>query len=104
MPFTTDDIAKHTKKATTAKLRRQWVAVANGQLKKCIDGGGTDKTCAPRAISMANGVIKKEVEEMSQDSTDTVQVDKAELEEMSMVWEDEPQAWSPFLCRSRKRA
>ena len=92
MPFTTDDVAKHTKKATTAKLRRQWLSVANGQLSKCIADGGTDKSCAPRAISMANGVIKKRVEEMSQEAnTDTAKADDAKLEE---GWDQEEHSYS----------
>ena len=109
MPFTTKDVAEHTKKATTAKLRRAWLATANGQLKKCIADGGTDKTCAPRAIRMANGVVKKRVEEMNKDSTtDTVQASdnvarfkdgvpagETELEESSRGWVDEPMQWSP---------
>jgi len=62
MPFTTDDVEKHTKKAKTAAEKRQWVAVANSVLDKCIEDGGTDETCAPKAITQANGVIAKQQE------------------------------------------
>jgi len=63
MPFTTKDVSKHTKKATTDKLRRRWVSIANGVLDSCIKDGGTDETCAPKAIRQANGVIAKEIGE-----------------------------------------
>lgn len=63
MPFTTADVEKHTKKATTAKLKRTWRNAANDHLQDCIDDGGTDETCAPSAIKLANGIIAKEIGE-----------------------------------------
>ena len=65
MPFTTQDANKH-KKGMTAKQARQWTHVANSALSKCIKGGGSDETCAPKAIQYASGVIKKQQEERYQ--------------------------------------
>ena len=52
MPWTPDDVEQKTKKATTAKDKRQWTHIANGALAR----GESDKT----AIMEANGVIKRE--------------------------------------------
>jgi hypothetical protein len=60
MPFTVKDVEKHTKKATTPKLKRQWVEVANGKLDDCDAG---DAECEAAAIKMANGVVAKAVAE-----------------------------------------
>lgn len=49
MPWTARDVAGKTKKATTAKLKREWLHVANGVLAKTGDEA--------RAIREANGVI-----------------------------------------------
>ncbi len=62
MPFTPEDVKKHTKAATTDELKRQWIEVANNVLDSCIEAGGTDETCAPKAIQQANGVIRKRLE------------------------------------------
>jgi len=62
MPFTIRDVSKHTKKATTGRLRRQWVAVANSALESCRKKGG-GKACDAKAITMANGVIAGQVSE-----------------------------------------
>jgi hypothetical protein len=43
--------ARHTKKATTPNLKRQWKDVANSVLAKTGDDG--------KAVRIANGVIKK---------------------------------------------
>lgn len=56
MPWTSDDVEEHNK-GLSAKKKRQWVAVANSSLKKCIDAGGTEATCAASAIRQANGVV-----------------------------------------------
>lgn len=53
MPWSTKDVAGKTKKAKTAKRKRQWVDVANAELKRT----GNEA----RAIRMANGVVKKTV-------------------------------------------
>lgn len=64
MPFTTKDVAKHTKKATTAALKKQWVAVANSALGDC---GAGDDGCEAAAIKKASGVIAKAVAESEGD-------------------------------------
>lgn len=51
MPFTTADVGKHTKKATTPKQKRQWVAVANSALNRGLPEG--------RAIASANAVVAR---------------------------------------------
>lgn len=56
MPFTVGDIDKH-KLGLDAKQKRTWIAIANSVLSKCIADGGTDETCAPRAIIQANGAV-----------------------------------------------
>jgi len=66
MPYTTADVEKHTKLATTAKLKRQWVAIANSALDECMEDGGDDESCAPGAIRRANSVIKKGVWRMEE--------------------------------------
>jgi hypothetical protein len=58
MPFTVKDVEKHTKKANTDKLKRQWVEVANSALEDCEAG---DDECEAAAITKANGVIARAV-------------------------------------------
>lgn len=53
MPWTAKDVPGKTKKAKTAKRKRQWVDVANSALKRT----GNEAT----AIKMANGVVAKQV-------------------------------------------
>lgn len=55
MPWTIADVEKH-KKGLDAKGKAKWVATANAALASCIKKGGTDATCAPQAIRIANGV------------------------------------------------
>jgi uncharacterized protein YdaT len=50
MPWSTKDVPEKTKKAKTDKQKRQWVHVANGELKRGASEGA--------AIRAANGVIK----------------------------------------------
>lgn len=57
LPWTIDDVEKH-KKGLSEKQKKQWVEVANSALQKCLDDGGTDEDCAPKAIRQANGVVK----------------------------------------------
>ena len=59
MPWTVEDVEKHNK-GLTDKQKSQWVAVANSALKKCMDDGGTEETCAVSAIKQANGVLVNE--------------------------------------------
>jgi len=51
MPWTDDDAPSHTKKATSARLRRLWAEVANKVLEQTGDEG--------RAIREANAVIAR---------------------------------------------
>ncbi len=53
MPWKKADVESH-KKGLTDKQQEAWVKIANRSLKSCIDAGGTDQTCAPRAIRTAN--------------------------------------------------
>lgn len=66
MPFTVKDVEKHTKKATSDKLKRQWTSVANSALEHCE---GDAATCDASAIRQANGVIAKAIKEADQDET-----------------------------------
>jgi uncharacterized protein YdaT len=49
MPWTSKDVPGKTKKAKSAKSKRQWTDVANGVLKKTGDDA--------RAIKEANAVV-----------------------------------------------
>jgi len=53
MPFKPSDVNSH-KKGLTPTQKKRWVKIANGILNDCIKKGGTDKTCAPKAIRIAN--------------------------------------------------
>ncbi len=58
MPFTEADAIRHNGiLKDKANARAQWVAVANSVLKKCMEDGGDDASCAPKAIRQANGVV-----------------------------------------------
>lgn len=64
MPWTVSDVDKH-KKGLSSEEKKKWVAIANKILKDCIAKGGTDATCAPKAIRIANSkfsevIMKKE--------------------------------------------
>ncbi len=59
MPWTYEDAVKHSKEANTEKKQKQWAAVANSVLERCVSNGGDQKTCEGKAISQASGVIKK---------------------------------------------
>ena len=52
MPWNPEDAFRHTKKAKTPKLRREWSHVANSVLKRTGDDG--------LAVREANGVIAKQ--------------------------------------------
>jgi len=54
MPWTPKDAPKHTKKARSAKTKRQWAHVANSALVR----GYSEE----RAITQANGVVKHTIE------------------------------------------
>jgi len=91
MPFTAKDAQKHTEKATTAKLRRKWYKVANSVLKKCLDDGGSDETCAPAAIIRANGVIAQAVE------TEVLMPEKQNITEVTKTVDGKSFPASDFL-------
>jgi hypothetical protein len=55
MPWTKADVEKH-KKGLSDDQKAKWVATANSALATCIEKGGSDETCAPQAIRIANGV------------------------------------------------
>ena len=59
MPWTVADVDSH-KKGLTPEQKKKWVAVANGIYKDCLAKGGTDKTCAPKAIRIANSKFSEE--------------------------------------------
>lgn len=57
MPWNTDaDVSKH-KSGLSSKQAAQWRRIANSVLKRCMDKGGDEKTCAASAIKQANGVV-----------------------------------------------
>jgi hypothetical protein len=58
MPFAIGDVNRHNK-GLNAKKKRQWIAVANSALKRCIDDGGTTETCDASAIRQANAAVKE---------------------------------------------
>jgi len=51
MPWTSRSAKRHTKKATTAKKKRQWSKVANSALKRGASEGS--------AIRQANAAVKR---------------------------------------------
>ncbi|HOP33299.1 MAG TPA: hypothetical protein PKU94_07985, partial [Candidatus Hydrothermia bacterium] len=55
MPWTVDDVDRF-KKGLTDKEKRQWVAIANSALERCLKEGGDQKTCEVSAVKQANGV------------------------------------------------
>jgi hypothetical protein len=54
LPWTTNDVEKHTHKATTLELKELWVKVANERLEHTGDEA--------RAIREANAVIARQAE------------------------------------------
>jgi len=64
MPWTKDDASKHSKSADTDVKAKQWAAVANSALSKCLDDGGEETECAASAIKQANSVVAKQEEAM----------------------------------------
>lgn len=72
MPWTAADVDSH-KKGLSAKQKRQWVHIANSMYASCMDKGGSDETCAPRAIRAANGSVGKSAAEESMETHDESQ-------------------------------
>jgi len=60
MPWSVKDVDKH-KKGLTSAQKKKWVSVANGVYKECMKTG-SDKTCAARAIRVANSKFSEEGE------------------------------------------
>jgi len=56
MPWDISQVDSH-KKGLSEDQKKRWVATANSVLADCIKKGGTDKTCAPKAIRIANGTV-----------------------------------------------
>ena len=56
MPWTVADVDKH-KKGLAPAQKEKWVRIANGALAACIKKGGSDASCAPQAIRIANGSV-----------------------------------------------
>jgi len=56
MPWTVKDVDKH-KKGLTDKQKRQWVKIANSVYKQCMSDGGSDSSCAGKAIRQASGSV-----------------------------------------------
>lgn len=53
MPWTIDDVDKHIADLSD-KQKEKWVRIANQALAACVENGGDDASCAPRAIRVAN--------------------------------------------------
>jgi len=60
MPWDVGDVDKF-KKGLTDKAKRQWVAIANAALSRCLEEGGAD--CDRRAIIRANGAVEESMAE-----------------------------------------
>lgn len=57
MPWDVSKVDEH-KGGLSDKQKRQWVHIANSVLKRCMDEGGEESTCAISAIKQANGSVK----------------------------------------------
>lgn len=66
MPWSVGDVEKH-RKGLTPEQKKKWVSIANGVYKDCMKTG-TDKTCAPKAIRIANSKFGEE-EQMALNSS-----------------------------------
>ena len=64
MPWTAKDVDSH-KKGLTPAQKKKWVSVANGVYRECMKSG-TDKTCAAKAIRIANSKFSEEGEMTTQ--------------------------------------
>lgn len=58
MPFGVGDVDKHRAGLGQAQKVR-WTRTANNVLTRCLSGGGTDNTCAPQAIRIANSLFSE---------------------------------------------
>jgi hypothetical protein len=74
MPWGVGDVDHH-KKGLTPEQKKKWVVIANGIYKDCLAKGGDDKTCAPKAIRIANSKFM----EVSMKKTEAVKLSKSAL-------------------------
>ena len=58
MPWTVEDVDRF-KQGLSEAGKRQWVEVANSLLESCLADGGSEETCAAKAIRQANGVVEE---------------------------------------------
>lgn len=56
MPWTKADVDSH-KKGLSDSQKEKWAKIANAALASCIKDGGSDATCAPKAIRIANSKV-----------------------------------------------
>lgn len=59
MPWTVKDVDSK-KKGLSPEQKKKWVSIANATYRDCMAKGGTDKTCAPKAIRIANSKFSGE--------------------------------------------
>jgi len=59
MPWDVSDVDRHKKGLTDAQ-KKQWVAVANDVLQRCLDEGGSQSDCEASAIRQANAAVQKD--------------------------------------------
>lgn len=59
MPWSVSDVDKH-KKGLSPADKKKWVNIANGIYKDCLARGGTDSSCAPKAIRITNSKFTEE--------------------------------------------
>jgi len=109
MPWTSGDATSHTEAADTPKKRRQWAAVANSALSRCMKGKQDTvenrKKCEASAIRQANAAVKEvAMEEQDLDQTETEPVEK-ETTEKDFFLSPTPQATSfAELAQAREAA
>jgi len=56
MPWSKSDVDRF-KKGLSDKQKAKWVSTANSVLSDCMKKGGTEKTCAGKAVRIANGTV-----------------------------------------------
>lgn len=58
MPWKPEDADRH-KKGLTNDEKKRWASTANAVRKRCLDDGGSERTCDARAIRIANSSAAK---------------------------------------------
>jgi len=81
MPWSPEDAKKHTNKADTENKQKQWAAISNSVLEKCMADGGKQEVCERKAITQANGVIAKLSEEVCDSFYYLTDISDIQLEE-----------------------